>query len=71
MLKKINTHIIYILLFSLFILFILPTSQGEDSLGESLYDNHCSDCHSLNLRGSWFIFTWKRIYNEMGRTWSK
>ncbi len=52
MLKKINTHIIYILLFSLFILFILPTSQGEDSLGESLYDNHCSDCHSLNLRGS-------------------
>ena len=52
MLKKINTHIIYILFFSLFILFILPTSQGEESLGESLYDNHCSDCHSLNLRGS-------------------
>tara|TARA_B100000212_G_scaffold340993_1_gene322960 strand:- start:734 stop:2707 length:1974 start_codon:yes stop_codon:yes gene_type:complete len=24
----------------------------QETLGESLYDNHCSDCHSLSLRGS-------------------
>lgn len=52
MLKKLNTHIIYILSFSLFITLMRLIPQGGESLGESLYDNHCSDCHSLGLRGS-------------------
>ena len=52
MLKKLITHIIYILSFSLFIIFMRPIPQGGESLGESLYDNHCSDCHSQSLRGS-------------------
>ena len=53
---KLNTHIIYILSFSLFILFMRPTSQVGESLGESLYNNHCSDCHSLSIRGSAHVY---------------
>ena len=52
MIKKTNAHIVYY--FFIFISFLTITIKAEcqESPGETLYDNHCSDCHSLNLRGS-------------------
>src|SRR6056300_484152 len=52
MIKKINTHIACYLFFILSFLTIAPKIDCRETSGETLYDNHCSDCHSLNLRGS-------------------
>ena len=52
MAKKINSHFIFYLFFTIFLLTINTKIECQETLGESLYDNHCSDCHSLNLRGS-------------------
>jgi len=52
MAKKINSHFIFYLFFTILLLTINTKIECQETLGESLYDNHCSDCHSLNLRGS-------------------
>ena len=52
MIKKTNTHIVYYLFIFISFLTITIKAECQESLGETLYDNHCSDCHSLNLRGS-------------------
>ena len=52
MIKKINSYIVFYLFFSMFFLIMNSETECQETLGESLYDNHCSDCHSLSLRGS-------------------
>ena len=52
MIKKTNTHIVCYLFFFISFLTITTETECQESFGEKLYDNHCSDCHSLNLRGS-------------------
>ena len=52
MIKKTNTHIVCYLFFFISFLTITAKTECQESFGEKLYDNHCSDCHSLNLRGS-------------------
>mgnify|MGYP001380299556 FL=1 len=52
MIERINSRIIFYLFFTISFLTINTEIRCEESLGESLYDNHCSDCHSVSLRGS-------------------
>ncbi len=52
MIKKINSYIVFYLFFSISFLIMNSETACQETLGESLYDNHCSDCHSLSLRGS-------------------
>ena len=52
MIKKINSYIVFYLFFTMSSLIMNNVTECQENLGESLYDNHCSDCHSLSLRGS-------------------
>ena len=52
MIKKINSYIVFYLFFTMSSLIMNNGTECQETLGESLYDNHCSDCHSLSLRGS-------------------
>ena len=70
MIERINSRIIFYLFFTISFLTINTEIRCEESLGESLYDNHCSDCHSVSLRGSAhgssligkeFLVKWEKI----------
>ena len=45
-----------------------PTSQVGESLGESLYNNHCSDCHSLSIIGGAHGSSWMGVFRALTAT---